>query len=118
MAWVNKIRAKNYSLGTETGPALKSRSGATFVLLFAMASSAVLSVTGSDAVAASAPPVPYDPVAGQALVSKAKQIMLGGSPWTGGCVPNTGGLHCVPYSWGGGHGPQPGPADVSIHGVE
>ena len=42
--------------------------------------------------------------------------MLGGSPWTGGCVPNTGGLHCVPYSWGGGHGAQPGPSDGICQG--
>jgi len=67
-------------------------------------------------VAGSAPPVPYDPVTGQALVSQAKQIMLGRSPWTGGCVPNTGGLHCVPYSWGGGHRPQPGPTDGICQG--
>jgi cell wall-associated NlpC family hydrolase len=53
---------------------------------------------------------------GQALVSQAKQLALGGSPWTGGCVPNTGGLHCVPYSWGGGHGARPGPTDGICQG--
>jgi cell wall-associated NlpC family hydrolase len=31
-------------------------------------------------------------------------------------VPNTGGLHCVPYSWGGGHGAQPGPSDGICQG--
>jgi cell wall-associated NlpC family hydrolase len=117
MTWVNKSPRREFTgRGTGTGPALKSHNGATFVLLFAVASSAVLGVTGSGAVAGSAPPILYDPAKGQALVNQAKQIALGGSPWTGGCVPNTGGLHCVPYSWGGGHGPQPGPTDGICQG--
>jgi cell wall-associated NlpC family hydrolase len=87
----------------------------SFVLLIAVASGAILGL--ADPVAANAlragPPrvVPYNPAMGQALVSQAKQIALGGSPWTGGCVPDTGDLQCVPYSWGGGHGSLPGPAD-------
>jgi cell wall-associated NlpC family hydrolase len=57
------------------------------------------------------PALAYDPTTGQALVSEAKQIALGETPWTKGCVPNTNGLHCVPYSWAGGHEEQPGPSD-------
>ncbi len=68
------------------------------------------------ALEAGPPPVPYDPAMGQALVGQAKQIALGGSPWTGGCVPGTGGLRCVPYSWGGGHGSQPGPTEGICQG--
>src|SRR6266516_4656811 len=86
------------------------------VLLLGVSSAAFLSFAGPVTAAGSPPAVPYDPVKGQALVSQAKQIMLGGSPWTGGCVPNTGGLHCVPYSWGGGHGAQPGPSDGICQG--
>jgi cell wall-associated NlpC family hydrolase len=79
-------------------------------------SGTILGVTGT-AVAASPPPaVPYNPAIGQALVTQAKQIMLGGSPWTGGCVPDTGAPGCVPYSWGGGHGAQPGPTDGICQG--
>ncbi len=81
-----------------------------------VASGTVLGFTGT-AIAASPPPaVPYQPVMGQALVSEAKQIMLGGSPWTGGCLPGTGTPRCVPYSWGGGHGAQPGPTDGICQG--
>jgi cell wall-associated NlpC family hydrolase len=85
-------------------------------------SGVILGVTGSGSGAAAAlragppPPVPYHQATGQALVSAAKQIALGESPWTGGCVPGTSGYHCVPYSWGGGHGPQPGPADGICQG--
>jgi cell wall-associated NlpC family hydrolase len=87
----------------------------SFVLLAAVASGAILGTAGT---AAAAPPraVPYNAATGQLLVSKAKQIALGGAPWTGGCVPGTGGLHCVPYSWGGGHGAQPGPTDGICQG--
>jgi cell wall-associated NlpC family hydrolase len=87
----------------------------SFVLLAAVASGAILGTAGT---AAAAPPraVPYNAATGQSLVSKAKQIALGGAPWTGGCVPGTGGLHCVPYSWGGGHGAQPGPTDGICQG--
>jgi NlpC/P60 family len=92
----------------------------SFVLLIAVASGAIVGL--ADPVAANAlragPPrvVPYNPVMGQALVSQAKQIALGGSPWTGGCQPDTGGAHCVPYSWGGGHSAQPGPTDGICQG--
>jgi hypothetical protein len=98
---------------------LKKYSGvtpATLVLLLGVSSATFLGFAGPVAAAGSPPAVPYDPVKGQALVSQAKQIMLGGSPWTGVCVPNTGGLHCVPYSWGGGHGSQPGPSDGICQG--
>jgi hypothetical protein len=98
---------------------LKKHTGATpaaLVLLFAVTSGAVLGVSGPVAAAGWPPAVPYDPVTGQALVSQGKRIALGGSPWTRGCVPNTGGLHCVPYSWGGGHGSQPGPSDGICQG--
>jgi cell wall-associated NlpC family hydrolase len=98
---------------------LKKHTGvtpATLVLLLGVSSSAILGFAGPVAAAGSPPAVPYDPVKGQALVSQAKQIMLGGSPWTGGCVLNTSGLHCVPYSWGGGHGAQPGPSDGICQG--
>ncbi len=79
------------------------------------AGSVVFGVAGTAALAgspaASRQALPHDPTTGQALVSEAKQIALGESPWTKGCVPNTNGPHCVPYSWGGGHEEQPGPSD-------
>ena len=85
-----------------------------------MTSGAILGIVdpaAANALRAGPPPaVPYNAAIGEALVSQAKQIMLGGSPWTGGCVPGTGDLHCVPYSWGGGHGSQPGPADGICQG--
>jgi cell wall-associated NlpC family hydrolase len=92
------------------------------VLFVAVAAGAILGVTGSGSGAAAAlraappPPVPYDAATGQALVSEAKQITQGGSPWTGGCGPGANGSHCVPYSWGGGHGPAPGPTDGICQG--
>ena len=92
------------------------------MLFVAVAAGAILGVTGSGSGAAAAlraappPPVPYDAATGQALVSEAKQITQGGSPWTGGCGPGANGSHCVPYSWGGGHGPAPGPTDGICQG--
>jgi cell wall-associated NlpC family hydrolase len=68
-----------------------------------------LALVAPAAHAGSGSPVPYDPVTGQALVSLARQIALGQSPWTGGC--STTGFHCVPYSWAGGHQSLPGPSE-------
>ena len=88
-------------------------------MLLAVATS-ILGVTGpvaATALAASPPPaVPYSPATGQALVAEARQLAQGGSPWTGGCQPGTTGDHCVPYSWGGGHGAVPGPSDGICQG--
>jgi cell wall-associated NlpC family hydrolase len=87
-----------------------------FVLLIAVTSGAILGINGT-ALGASPPrPVPYHPATGRALVSQAEQIAQGGRPWLSGCVPDTGGSYCVPYSWGGGHGPQPGPSDGICQG--
>jgi cell wall-associated NlpC family hydrolase len=96
----------------ETGSALKPY----FVVPAVVTLGAIFGVTGTALGASPPPPVPYNPVMGQALVSRAEQIARGGSPWTGGCVPATGSSHCVPYSWGGGHGPQPGPTDGICQG--
>lgn len=89
------------------------------MLVVVVTSGAILGVTGSRAEAAlgagPTPPVPYNAASGQHLVSEARQIMQGQSPWTGGCVPGAA-AHCVPYSWGGGHGPQPGPTDGICQG--
>jgi NlpC/P60 family len=88
----------------------------SFVLLISVTSGAILGVAGTTFAASPPPAVPYSPAIGQALVSEARQIMRGGSPWTGGCQPDTGGTHCVPYSWGGGHGSWPGPTDGICQG--
>jgi cell wall-associated NlpC family hydrolase len=109
-ARVNRGRGINCR---ETGSALK----AYFVLLVIVTLGALLGVTGTALGASPPPPVPYNPATGRALVSQAEQIAQGGSPWTGGCVPGAGSSpRCVPYSWGGGHGPQPGPADGICQG--
>jgi hypothetical protein len=51
---------------------------------------------------------PYNPVMGGKIVAEAIQVVAGGWPWQFGCAVSGS---CVPYSWGGGHGPNPGPSE-------
>ncbi len=62
---------------------------------------------------------PYDPVIGKAIIAQARRLLSGGSPWTRGCVAGVGAgpggtakaqPACIPYSWGAGHGTNPGPS--------
>lgn len=80
-----------------------------FLVLIIFAASVAFSIVGQTAFASSQDP-PYDPAVGQAIVSQAELIATGESPWLNGCVPNMGDFHCVPYSWGAGHGAEPGPS--------
>jgi cell wall-associated NlpC family hydrolase len=58
---------------------------------------------------AAATSVAYDPATGQAIVSMAETIAARQNPWPNGCTPKDS-VHCVPYSWGAGHQPTPGPS--------
>lgn len=96
-------------------PRFRVRWATVFLMLIVFAASLPFGIVGQTVFARSSSvslqDPPYNPVVGQAIVSQAEQLAVGESPWLKGCVPNTGGLHCIPYSWGAGHGTQPGPSD-------
>jgi hypothetical protein len=52
---------------------------------------------------------PYDAAVGDEIVTTAEDLARGGSLWTRGCEKDAP-THCIPYSWGGGHDPLPGPS--------
>ena len=59
---------------------------------------------------------PYNAQTGQAIITQSEQLAQGKLPWTNGCFASSKSLHCIPYSWGAGHGKYPGPSEGTCRG--